>query len=138
MEILNVFLIIVGATTSVWLLYRAGRGVLIFMAGALDSAFRNRYPYDYLPHLQWVIDEFEANGYECREYVDAGSEMPGVVLGIDSSNPEIEIRLKAPLFSKTDYSIVVIDKADQTGIIMQDVDSEVNRQLLEKFMELLS
>ena len=50
----------------------------------------------------------------------------------------MEILLNAPLLAENGYSIKVTNKKNKTAILMEDKESEENRRLLMKFLDLES
>ena len=67
--------------------------------------------------------------------MDAGSDYPGMLMRNEETGVEMEIRLRAPLFSDKGYSIIVSNHNDKTAIVMQDSASEENKLFLVRFLE---
>ena len=72
--------------------------------------------------------------HECS-CLDAGGEYPGLLMKNEETGGEMEIRLRAPLFSDKGYSIIVSNHIDHTAIVMQDSPSDDNKRLLSKYLE---
>ena len=101
----------------------------------MEGAFRDRYPYDFEMNLGWVVKELKSCGYRQVATVDAGGDYPGVVMKHSEKGTEMEVRLRAPLFTAKGYSIVVANHNDNTAIVMQDSASDENKRLLRKYLE---
>ena len=81
-------------------------GFIYLMAmGGLESGFRNRFPLDYLRHLNVEINFFKEKGFQIINYLDSGSEHPGVLMQKENS-PDIRIILNAPI-NQSNYTIDV-------------------------------
>lgn len=91
-------------------------GFIYIMGMGLESGFRNKFPLDYLMHLSTEIDFFNEKGYQLIEYIEPGSEHPGIVLQKENS-PDVKIILKAPI-KPSDYSVDVI--------VMKDPEISIN------------
>ena len=70
-----------------------------------------------------------------RLILGAGGDYPGVIMKHPESGTEMELRLRAPLFSDKGYSIVVANHNNNTAIVMQDSASDDNKSLLSKYLE---
>ncbi|MDE6329449.1 MAG: hypothetical protein K2L83_01925 [Muribaculaceae bacterium] len=75
-----------------------GGFIYLMGMGGLESGFRNQFPLDYLMHLTTEVDYFKEKGYQQIDYVDPGSEQPGVLMQKENS-PHIRIILDAPINS---------------------------------------
>ena len=126
---------VIGAITLVWLSYKALKGFVWCLNVGLASCFREKYPYDFEINLGWVIKELKFRGYRQAATMGAGSDYPGVIMKHPESGIEMEIRLRAPLFSDKGYSIVVANHNNNTAIVMQDSASDDNKKLLSKYLE---
>ena len=73
-------------------------GGFIMAMGGLESGFRNRFPLDYLRHLNEEINFFKEKGFQIINYLDSGSEHPGVLMQKENS-PDVRIILNAPINS---------------------------------------
>lgn len=77
-----------------------GLGLFVFlffaMFAGMESGFRNKFPLDYLMHLNTEIDYLSSLGYQIDKYIEPGSEHPGVIMTKDEA-PNIIILLNAPL-----------------------------------------
>ena len=135
MEIYQIVLMVIGAITLVWLSYKVLKGFAWCLDAGLASCFREKYPYDFEINLGWVIKELKFRGYRQAAMMGAGSDYPGVIMKHPESGIEMEIRLRAPLFSDKGYSIVVSNHNDKTAIVMQDSASDENKSFLEKYLE---
>ena len=100
-----------------------------------EAGFRERYPYDFMMHFQWIVSEMETRGYAQAGMMDAGGDYPGLLMKNEGTGAEMEIRLRAPLFSDKGYSIVVANHNNHTAIVMQDSASDDNKSLLSKYLE---
>ena len=135
MEIYQIVLMIIGAITLVWLSYKVLKGFIWCLDAGLASCFREKYPYDFEINLGWVIKDLKSRGYRQAATMGAGSDYPGVIMKHPESGIEMEIRLRAPLFSDKGYSIVVANHNNNTAIVMQDSASGDNKKLLSKYLE---
>lgn len=73
-------------------------GFIYLMGMGLESGFRNQFPLDYLMHLTTEIEFFNKNSYQQIQYIDPGSEQPGILMSKDNL-PSIRIILNAPINS---------------------------------------
>jgi len=126
----------IGATTIMWLVYKAAKGFFGLMGDLLEAGFRGRFPFDFKMHLGWIVSEMKSRGYEQADMMDAGSENPGVLMKNMETGNEMEIRLHAPLSSDKEYSIIVSNHDNNTSIVMQDAASDENKKLLVSYLEL--
>ena len=62
MEIYQIALMVIGAITLIWLLYKTAKGILWLLEAGMESCFREKYPYDFEMHLEWIIKELESRG----------------------------------------------------------------------------
>ena len=135
MEVLQTILMVIGAITLLWLVTKFAKGCLWFLGKMFEAGFRERYPYDFMMHFQWIVSEMETRGYAQAGMMDAGCDYPGVIMKHPESGMEMEIRLRAPLLSDKGYSIVVANHDNHTAIVMQDSTSDDNKKLLSKYLE---
>ena len=135
MEVLQTILIIIGTITLLWLVVKFAKGCLWLLGKLFEAGFRERYPYDFMMHFQWIVSEMETRGYAQAGMTDAGGDYPGLLMKNDGTGVEMEIRLRAPLFSDKGYSIVVANHNNHTAIVMQDSASDDNKRLLSKYLE---
>ena len=135
MEVYQKILIVIGAITVIWLIYRAIKGIFYVLGVGMAGAFRDKFPYDFKINLEWVISELKFRGYVEAAMMDAGGDYPGVIMKHPQTGNEIEVRLQAPLFTSKGYSIIVANHDDNTAIVMQDSGSDVNKKLLLKYLE---
>lgn len=135
MEIYQIILMVVGAITIIWLIVKAVKGIFWILGVGLESCFREKYPYDFERNLRWAVDELKSRGYRQTASMDAGSENPGLMMKNPGTGVEMEVRLRAPLFSNKGNSIVVANHGNNSAIIMQDTDSDGNKKLLKKYLE---
>lgn len=77
----------------------------------------------------------ETRGYAQAGMMDAGGDYPGLLMKNEGTGAEMEIRLRAPLFSNTGNSIIVVNHNNNTAIVMQDSASDDNERLLSKYLE---
>lgn len=71
-------------------------GSIFILGMGLESGFRNRFPLDYLMHLTTEIDFFKEKGFQQIDYIDPGSEHPGVFMQ-NENFAHITIILNAPV-----------------------------------------
>ena len=135
MEIYQIALMVIGSITLLWLVVKVVKGIFWFLEAGMESCFREKYPYDFEMHLEWIIKELESRGYEQTQTIDAGGDYPGVILNNPQTGTEMEVRLRAPLLTTTGYSIVVANHKHKTAIVMQDSASDENKRLLKKYLE---
>ena len=135
MEVIQTILMIIGAITVVWLIYKTIKGALWLLEAFLEAGFRNRYPNDFMMNLGWIISDMESRGYKQAEMIDAGGDNPGVIMKNSRTDIEMEIRLRAPLLSDKGYSVIVANHSNNTAIVMQNSASEDNKRLLTRFLE---
>ena len=135
MEVLQTILMVIGAITLLWLVVKFAKGCLWLLGKMFEAGFRERYPYDFMMHFQWIVSEMETRGYAQADMMDAGGDYPGLLMKNEGTGVEMEIRLRAPLFSDKGYSIVVSNHNNNTAIVMQDSASDDNKSLLGKYLE---
>ena len=135
MEIFQIILMVIGAITLLWLVVKFAKGCLWFVGKMFEAGFRERYPYDFMMHFQWIVSEMETRGYTQAGTMDAGGDYPGLLMKNGGTGGEMEIRLRAPLLSDKGYSIVVANHNNNTAIVMQDSASEENKKLLSKYLD---
>lgn len=82
-----------------------GGFIYIMAMGGLESGFRNRFPLDYLRHLNEEINFFKEKGFQIINYLDSGSEHPGVLMQKENS-PDVRIILNAPI-NQSNYTVDV-------------------------------
>jgi len=135
MEIYQIVLMVVGAITVTYLFYKTVKGVFLLLDSGLASCFREKYPYDFERNLSWIVSELKMKGYRQAATMDAGSEYPGLMMKHPETGTEIEVRLRAPLFTTKGNSIIVVNHAYNTAIVLQDSASEENKILLKKYFD---
>ena len=135
MEVLQTILMVIGAITLLWLVVKFAKGCLWFLGKMFEAGFRERYPFDFMMHFQWIVSEMETRGYAQAGMMDAGGDYPGLLMKNERTGIEMEIRLRAPLLSDKGYSIVVSNHNNKTAIVMQDSASDDNKRLLSKYLE---
>jgi hypothetical protein len=135
MEIYQIILMVIGAITLIWLVYKTVKGVFWVLGKALEGCFREKYPYDFERNLGWVIKELKSHGYRQAAMMDAGSDNPGVIMINPESGIEMEVRLHAPLLTNKGYSIIVANHSNNTAVVMQDSASDENKRFLSKCLE---
>ena len=126
---------VIGTITLLWLVVKFTKGCLWLLGKMFEAGFRERYPYDFMMHFQWIVSEMETRGYTLAGTMDAGGDYPGLLMKNGGTGVEIEIRLRAPLLSDKGYSIVVSNHNNKTAIVMQDSASDDNIRLLSKYLE---
>jgi len=135
MEVIQTILMIIGAITVVWLIYKTIKGALWLLGAFLEAGFRNRYPNDFMMNLGWIISDMESRGFRQAGMIDSGGDNPGVIMKNSRTDIEMEIRLRAPLLSDKGYSVIVANHSNNTAIVMQNSASEDNKRLLTRFLE---
>ena len=135
MEVLQTILMVIGAITLLWLVVKFAKGCLWLLGKLFEAGFRERYPYDYMMHFQWIVSEMESRGYAQAGTMDAGGDYPGLLMKNEGTGVEMEIRLRAPLLSDKGYGIVVDNHNNNTAIVMQDSASDDKKSLLSKYLE---
>jgi hypothetical protein len=135
MEVLQTILMVIGAITLLWLVVKFAKGCLWLLGAMFEAGFRNRYPYDFMMHFQWIVSEMKTRGYTQAGIMDAGGDYPGLLMKNEGTDVEMEIRLRAPLLSDKGYSIVVANHNNNTAIVMQDSASDDNKRLLDIFLD---
>ena len=135
MEIYQIVLMVIGAITVTYLFYKTVKGVFLLLDSGLASCFREKYPYDFERNLSWIVSELKMKGYRQAATMDAGSENPGLMMKHPETGTEIEVRLRAPLFTTKGNSIIVVNHAYNTAIVLQDSASEENKILLKKYLD---
>ena len=135
MEIIQNILMIIGAITIIWLIYKAIKGTIWLLGALFEAGFRNRYPCDFMMNLGWVVSRMESRGFRQVDMIDAGGDYPGVIMKNPRTEVEMEIRLRAPLLSDKGNSIIVANHNNNTAIVMQDSAYSENKRLLGKFLE---
>ena len=134
MEIYQIVLMVIGAITLIWLLYKTAKGILWLLEAGMQSCFREKYPYDFQMNLGWIIKEMNARGYEQTSTIYAGGDYPGVIMRNPETDIEMEVRLHAPLLTTNGYSIIVANHVNNTAIVMHDSSAEYNKELLDKYL----
>ena len=135
MEIYQIVLMVIGAITLLWLVYKTIKGFFWILGKGMESCFREKYPYDFEINLKWVTSELELRGFKQSAAVDAGGDYPGVIMNNPEKGVEMEVRLRAPLLSDKGYSIIVANHNNKTAIVMPDSACDENRKLLAKFLD---
>lgn len=110
----------------------------IFILGpSLESGFRNQFPFDYEQHLLNKIAFFTNKGYLQVEYIDPGSEHPGILMSRENS-PQVKIILNAPI-AASDYSVDVCIMTDPVISAHYDVkdDIDLKHAKLSKLLEII-
>lgn len=110
----------------------------IYILGAgMESGFRNQFPFDYEQHLLNEIAFFTNKGYLQVEYIDPGSEHPGILMSRENS-PQVKIILNAPI-AASDYSVDVCIMTDPVISAHYDVkdDIDLKHAKLSKLLEII-
>ena len=135
MEIYQIVLMVIGVITLLWLVYKTIKGFFWILGKGMESCFREKFPYDFMMHFQWIVSEMETRGYAQADMMDAGGDYPGLLMKNEGTSVEMEIRLRAPLLSDKGYSIVVANHNNHTAIVMLNSASDDNKRLLSKYLE---
>ena len=123
-----------GITLSIyfheWLVLALIIGSVIIFAGfiyilgmGMESGFRNQFPFDYEQHLLNEIAFFTNKGYLQVEYIDPGSEHPGILMSRENS-PHVKIILNAPI-APSDYSVDVYIMTEPVISAHYDVNDDI-------------
>ena len=107
----------------------------IFVLGpGLEAGFRNKFPLDYLFHINPEIDFFTSKGFSVKEYLEPGSESPGVVL--ENNGKIIVIKLDAPV-NASKYTIQITSPTVELGTLEYDTTTEGSEKAskLKRFYE---
>ena len=109
----------------------------IFLGPILEAGFRNRFPFDYERHLLNEIAFFTNKGYLQVEYIDPGSEHPGILMSRENS-PHVKIILNAPI-AASDYYVDVYIMTDPVISAHYDVkdDIDLKHAKLSKLLEII-
>ena len=135
MEIYQIVLMVIGAATIIYLIVKFAKGFFWILGKGMESCFREKFPYDFMMHFQWIVSEMETRGYAQAGMMEAGGDYPGLLMKNEGTGDEMEIRLRAPLLSDKGYSIVVANHTNNTAIVMQNSASDDNKRLLGKYLE---
>ena len=135
MEIYQIVLMVIGAITLLWLVYKTVKGFIWLLGAGMESCFREKFPYDFMMHFGWIISEMKTRGFAQAGMMDAGSDYPGVIMKHPETGVEMELRLHAPLLSDKGYSIIISNHNNHTAIVMPNSASDDNKRLLSKFLE---
>ena len=130
---------IVGAITLLWLLVKIIKWGPILLQGFLEAGFRCVCnPCDFINNFAWIIHDMEARGYKRGRRFDAGRDYPRLLMKNEETGSRMSILLDAPLLAEHGYSIIVTSRKNKTSIVMKDEESEENKRLLKKFLDLES
>ena len=121
--------------TLLCLVVKTVKAAFWLLGKGLEACFREKYPYDFEINLGWILREMKSRGYRQAAMMDAGSDYPGVIMKHPQTGTEMEVRLRAPLFSTKGYSIIVANHNNNTAIVMQDSASDENKRFLSKYLE---
>lgn len=105
-----------------------GVGYLIFnfFAWSLEHAFRNKYPLDYLMNIGWVVKKFEEAGFERGDYIQPGSDYPGIYM--EKNNIKVAIMLNA---NNHPFKIECIDTNENKLFSVCEEHSETTEQIVD-------
>ncbi len=111
--------------------------LIFILAPGLEAGFRKQFPLDYEQHLQNEIAFFTNKGYLQVEYIDPGSEHPGILMSRENS-PQVKIILNAPI-AASDYSVDVCIMTDPVISAHYDVkdDIDLKHAKLSKLLEII-
>lgn len=73
-------------------------GTFWFLWMMVHAGLRNRFPYDFITQIQWMIDYFKKQGYYQKEIQDEGLDDPKYIMS--KGNNTVTIILNAPLSAK--------------------------------------
>lgn len=115
-------------------------GFILFRVTALlvltfgwKSAMRQKYPLDYLYVIGWVVRRFESVGFKKGDYIDPGTDFPGVYMAL--GNTTVSIMLKA---DKNPYKIYCLDSNGGELFSISDEQTETNEQEVDRVISSLS
>lgn len=109
-------------------------GFIYLLGMGLESGFRNKFPFDYERHLLNEIAFFTNKGYQQVEYIDPGSEHPGILMSRENS-PQVKIILNAPI-AASDYSVdvcIMTEPVISTHYYVKDCPNLKHAKLSELF-----
>ena len=82
-------------------------GTFWFLWMMVHAGLRNRFPYDFITQIQWMIDYFKKQGYYQKEIQDEGLDDPKYIMS--KGNNTVTIILNAPLSAKKkDWTIGIV------------------------------
>lgn len=90
---------------SLWL------GVVMVIFAGMEDGFRQKFPFDFIMQIKWLIDYFEQKGFIMSDYENLGTENPVVVMN-NPNGQRVIIRLNAPINQR--YSIDINSLTDET------------------------
>lgn len=99
-------------------------------AAATELGMRDRYPFDYLMRIGWVMQKFEIAGYTRGEYIAPGTDFPGVYM--KKGDIVLSIILKADTYP---YKIVCIDSNNTELLAMDSEKTEETEQIIDNFLK---
>ena len=130
MSILQYILMGIGVISIMGGLYWLGKKIFEGMAKGLEAGFRNQFPFDYLISLSWIVQLFKRHGFQEDEYIDAGTDCPGIKMV--RGDELVEIYLIAPLDGK--FRIKIIFKNHDFSIEIPSYESEKYSVLLSELI----
>lgn len=97
----------IGILSCFYWLYRLGKGFINLLGKLLEQGFRNRFPYDYVGAISWVVDIFRQHGFsnDRCDYDIRNSDKPGIIL--KKQDNKVEIYLIAPLDGRQEIEITL-------------------------------
>ena len=128
MNTFEYILVGIGVISIVWWIYKFFKSLLNFFGNALEAAFRNQLPYDYLRSLSFVTRFFEEHGFKREELIHPGSDKPGIRMKKEDDEI-VEIYLTAPLEGK--YEIEVIFKKQSLKVGITEMSEESKTVLIK-------
>lgn len=81
-------------------------GFFYFLGVAFEGGMRNKYPIDFVGHIQWVNDYLKEKGFVLTERRNIGGDYPECVFCHEGQN--VIVRLNAPLMTTKPYSMTII------------------------------
>ena len=111
-----------------------GIGYLLFkfFAWSLEYGFRNKYPLDYLRNIGWVAKKFQEAGFERGEYIQPGSDYPGIYM--EKNNIKVAIMLDANDYP---YKIECIDANGNKLFSVNEKPTETIEQIVDDVIKSL-
>lgn len=98
-------------------------GFILLLAVFMELGFRNKFSDDFVIRIGWVINYFEAKGFQHVTNRNGGTEHPESVLSRNDTE-DIIVRLNAPIgFDPTTITIMVPNQAKEWNFEV-DADRE--------------
>lgn len=99
---------------------------------AIESGMREKYPFDYLMRIGWVIKKFETAGFTRGEYIAPGTDFPGVYM--KKGDTVLSIILKA---DTSPYKIMCMDSNNTELFSIYPEKSKETEPIVDEFLQQL-